>query len=257
LVPILLYDLDVASFFIRDITGGNLMGANLNRNEKTWFIIDKPGWVNGAIATGTPNYAHDFVLTPRIDAARKNSHKYTWLVCPHLSEPELVYRYYLSSGLITIVLGKCFCESCLDKILSKEDLSASIGSSRPMTDKSFQEDFINPLIDSNYNFIKLSEGRSCFDAAPKTWITCAHTATHESLKKSYAAGGQLFIFEGFFTCQDCFEKIPTASIVDLLYEGESMTDAFFQTQIIDSLYDINYESLNAVGHFNEGNHRPA
>lgn len=233
------------------------MGANLNKNEKSFFIIDKPGWNNGAIATGTPNYIQDFVFTPTIDAARKDSHKYTWLVCPHLSQPELVYRYYLSSGLITIVLGKCFCESCLDKILSKEDLSESIGSSRPMTDKSFQEDFINPLIDSNYNFIKLSEGRSYFEATPKTWITCAHTATHDSLKKSYSAGGQLFIFEGFFTCQDCFEKIPTASIVDLLYEGASMTDDFFQNEIIDSLYDINYESLDAVGHFSYCSHRPA
>jgi hypothetical protein len=37
--------------------------------------------------------------------------------------------------------------------------------------------------------------------------------------------------------------------VDLLYEGESMTDAFFQNRIIDSLYVINYESLDAVGHF--------
>ena len=245
----MLYDLDVASFFIRNIKGGNFMGANLDKNERSFFIIDKPGWNSGAIATGTPNFVQDFVFSPTIDAARKDSHKYTWLVCPHLSDPELVYRYYLSSGLITIVLGKCFCENCLDMILSKEDLSESIGSSRPMTDKSFQEDFIYPLIDSNYNFIKLSEGHSYCDSAPKTWITCAHTATRDNLKKSYAAGGQLFIFEGFFTCQDCFEKIPTASIVDLLYEGQTMTDDLFQDQIINSLYDINYESLNAVGHF--------
>jgi hypothetical protein len=59
----------------------------------------------------------------------------------------------------------------------------------------------------------------------------------------------LFIFEGFFTCQDCFEKIPTDNLVDLLYEGESMTDTLFQNRIIDSLYAINYESLDAVGHF--------
>jgi hypothetical protein len=232
------------------------MGANLNKNEKSFFLLEKPGWNSGAIATGTPNFVHDFVLTPTIDAARKDSHKYTWLVCPHLSQPELVYRYYLASGLITIVLGKCFCESCLDKILSKEDLSDSIGLSRLMTDKSFQEDFINPLIDSNFNFIKLSEGCSYFDTTPKTWITCAHTATQSSLKKSYSSGGQLFIFEGFFTCQDCFEKIPTDSIVDLLYEGESMTDALFQNQIINSLYAINYESLSAVGHFNFSCYRP-
>jgi len=233
------------------------MGANLDKSERSFFILDKPGCSSGAIATGIPNFVHDFVFSPTIDTDRKDINKYTWLVCPHLSEPELVYRYYLSSGLITIVLGKCFCESCLDRILSEEDLSESIGSSRPMTDRSFQEDFISPLINSNYNFIKLSEGRSYLEAASKTWITCAHTATRENLKKSYSAGGQLFIFEGFFTCQDCFEKIPTASIVDLLYEGESMTDDFFQNRIINSLYEINFESLNAVGHFSSGCHRPA
>ena len=233
------------------------MGASLDKSERSFFILDNSGWNSGALATGAPNFVHDLVFSPTKDAAREDFHKYTWLVCPHLSEPELVYRYYLSSGLITIVLGKCFCESCLDKILSKEDLSESIGLSRPMTDRSFQEDFVTPLIDSNYNFIKLSEGRSYLEAAPKTWITCAHTATRASLKKSYSAGGQLFIFEGFFTCQECFEKIPTASIVDLLYEGESMTDDFFQSRIINSLYEINYESLSALGHFSCSCHRPA
>ena len=57
------------------------------------------------------------------------------------------------------------------------------------------------------------------------------------------------MLEGFFTCQECFQKIPTDSLVDLLYEGESMTDDFFQNRIIDSLYAINYESLDAIGHF--------
>ena len=38
------------------------------------------------------------------------------------------------SGLITLILGKCFCEACPDKILSNKDLSELIGSCRPMTD---------------------------------------------------------------------------------------------------------------------------
>jgi hypothetical protein len=193
--------------------------------------------------------------TPAIDAARNYSNQYTWLVCPHLSQPDFVYRYYLASGLITMVLGKCFCEACLDKILSNEDLSELIGSCRPMTDKIFQDNFIGPLIDSNFNFTKLFEQEEDYENPPKTWITCSHTATQSSLKKAYATGGQLFIFEGFFTCQDCFEKIPTDSLVDLLYEGESMTDAFFQNRIIDSLYTINYDSLDAVGHFEHSKHK--
>ena len=170
--------------------------------------------------------------------------------CPRwIAQPDFVYRYYLASGLITIVLGKCFCENCLDRILSNKDLSELISSCRPMTDILFQNNFISPLIDSNFSFTKLFEQEEHLESPPKTWITCSHTATQDSLKKAYETGGQLFIFEGFFTCQDCFEKIPTDSLVDLLYEGESMTDAFFQNKIIDSLYSINYESLDAVGHF--------
>lgn len=225
------------------------MGANFDKNEKSFFIIDKPAWRNGAIATGTPNFAEDLIFTPTINAARRYSNKYTWLVCHHLSQPDFVYRYYLASGLITIVLGKCFCEDCLDRILANDDLSEIIGSSRPMTDKLFQENFISPLIDSNFNFTRMFEDGANDDTPPKTWITCAHTATQDALKKAYAAGGQLFAFEGFFTCQDCFEKIPTDSLVDLLYEGESMTDDYFQNRIIDSLYAINYESLDAVGQY--------
>jgi hypothetical protein len=225
------------------------MGANLDRNEKSFFIIDKPEWKNGAIAAGAADFAEILMVTPAIDAARKYSNPYTWLVCPHLSQPEFVYQYYLASGLITMVLGKCFCEDCLDRILSNNDLSELIGSCRPMTDNIFQDNFIAPLIHSNFNFTKLFEQEKDCENPPKTWITCSHTATRSSLKKAYAAGGQLFIFEGFFTCQDCFEKIPTDSLVDLLYQGETMTDAFFQNRIIDSLYAINYESLDAVGHF--------
>ena len=225
------------------------MGAKLDKNEKSFFIFDKPVWHNGAIAAGLPGYVENLPFRPPLYAADKNFNQFTWLVCPHLSQPDFVYRYYLASGLITIVLGKCFCENCLDRILSNEDLSELISSCRPMTDISFQDNFISPLIDSNFSFTKLFEQEEHLESPPKTWITCSHTATQGSLKKAYETGGQLFIFEGFFTCQDCFEKIPTDNLVDLLYEGESMTDTLFQNRIIDSLYAINYESLDAVGHF--------
>jgi hypothetical protein len=236
---------------------GVSMGANLNKTEKALFILDKPEWKNGAIALGAPIFAKNNVWNPTIDIPKKYPKKDTWLVCPHLSQPNLVYRYYLASGLITIVLGKCFCESCLDMILSRDDLSELIRSSTPMTDRQFQENFISPLMDSNYNFTKLLGDRTDYHASsPKTWTTCSHTITQDNLKKLYAAGGQIFIFESFFTCQDCFDKIPTDSFVDLLYAGESMTDAFFQKNIIDPLYTINYESLDAVGHFTRCKNNP-
>ena len=126
------------------------MGANLNKNEKSLFIIDKPEWKYGAVAIGAPNFAQNIVWYPTIVPPKKNSAKNTWSVCPHLSQPDLVYRYYMASGLITIVLGKCFCESCLDMILSRDDLSELIGSSRPMTDRQFQENIIDPLYTINY-----------------------------------------------------------------------------------------------------------
>ena len=232
------------------------MGANLNKTEKSLFIIDTPEWKKGAIAIGAPNFVENIVWNPTLDIPKKYSEKNTWLVCPHLSKPNLVYRYYIASGLITIVLGKCFCESCLDMILSRDALTELIGSSRSMTDRQFQENFISPLMDSNYNFTKLLGDRSDHHTSPKTWIICSHTITRDNLKKLYAAGGQIFIFESFFTCQDCFEKIPTDSLVDLLYAGASMTDAFFQKNIIDPLYTINYESLDAVGHFKKCRNNP-
>jgi hypothetical protein len=225
------------------------MGANLNTNEKSLFIIDKPGWRNGAVATGIPNFAEDIILNPLVHSLEKDTNKNTWLVCPHLSRPDLVYGYYMASGLITVVLGKCFCDNCLDMILSKGDLTELLGSGRPMTDRLFQKNFISPLMDSNYNFTSTMGYSEHYDKSPKTWISCSHTATKENLKKAYVNGGSIFIFESFFTCQDCFEKIPSESLVDLLYEGESMTDALFQKRIVDSLYAINHESLDAVGHF--------
>ena len=226
------------------------MGASLNRAEKSLFIIERPEWKNGAVAIGAPSLAKDRSWNPVMNFPVKNSAKNTWLVCPHLSRPDLVYRYYMGSGLITIVLGKCFCESCLDRILAEDDLTELIGSSRPMTDSLFQKNFISPLLDSNYNFARLLGERPEYGASPKTWITCPHTITKDRLKKIYAGGGQILIFESFFTCQDCFEKIPTDSLADLLYSGESMTDAIFQKNIIDPLYTINYESLDAFGYFN-------
>ncbi len=225
------------------------MGANLNKYENSFFILNRPGWSSGAIAVGLPGYVESPLPVTPVASADQSVGQYTWLVCPHLSQPESVFQYYLSSGLITIVLGKCFCESCLERILSGKDLADLIDTCRPMTDKIFQQDFVGPLIDSNFSFNQIIEVQEDPGKPPKNWITCPHTASRGSLRKAYASGGQLFIFEGFFTCQDCFEKIPSDSLVDLLYEGETMTDAFFQQQVVNALYDINFESLDAVGHF--------
>lgn len=226
------------------------MGATIDTNEKSYFISDTGMKDTGATVNGTPA----FLINN--DPCRSNYVKLgidvadcSWLTCPHLSDADSVFNYYMSSGLIIIVMGKCFCETCLDMILIKGDLSEFLEACNPMTDSAFQETLINPLIDSNYNFTKNLGYISASEQTPKTWVTCSHLSTRAGLQSVYSKGGQLFIFESYFTCQDCFDKIPTYSLVDVLYEGESMTDKRFQEQIINPLFSINYESLKALGHF--------
>jgi len=225
------------------------MGAQVDTTGRSIFIFDKPGLNQGAVAIGTPNFAGSIALHAAPKDAVRDSRQYTWLVCPHLSHPDYVFKYYMASGLITIVLGKCFCETCLDMIFLRGDLSELVRSCKPMTDKAFQEKVINPLIKSNFTFSKIWEYIGEDEDSPKTWVSCSHVATAAGLKNVYSNGGQIFIFESYITCQNCFDKIPTSSLVDLLYEGELMTDSLFQKKIIDSLFPINYYSLQTVGHF--------
>jgi hypothetical protein len=226
------------------------MGAMIDTNEKAYFISDAGLKDCGATINGTPAFllkndpkAGNYVKLS-IEPERSK-----WLVCPHLSDPDSVFNYYMSSGLIIIVMGKCFCETCLDMIIIKDDLNDFLDTSTPMTDHLFQEKIINPLMDSNYYFTKQAGYIAEDDQIPQTWVTCSHFSTRSGLLDVYARGGQIFIFEGYFTCQDCFDMIPSYSLVDVLYEGKSMTDEHFQEQVIDPLYTINYESLKALGHF--------
>ena len=226
------------------------MGAEVDKTEKSFFIFDKPELNPGAVASGMPNYRDGLSLNLTQPVATQVSKTYTWLVCHHLSQPDLVYSYCMASGLITIVLGKCFCEICFDNILNTGDLSELIESGRPMTDKMFSENLITPIIESNCDCARMAGSPANEAKAPNTWVSCSHLATRAGLKKVYAGGGQIYIFEDYFICQDCFNRIPAESLVDLLYEGQLMTDVLFYERILASLYEINYESLQAVGHFN-------
>ena len=225
------------------------MGAEVNKNEKTFFILDKPELNLGAVASGAPNYSCGPSPDRPHSARPKDSSTYTWLVCPHLSEADLVYDYFLASGLITIVLGKCFCETCYDDILKTADLSGLIGSGRPMTDRQFADNIITPIIASNCCESRMVDNPDTAAEASNIWVSCSHLASPDGLRKVYAGGGQIYIFEDYFICQDCFNNIPADSLVDLVYEGHIMTDGVLYEKIIESLYEINYESLHAVGHF--------
>jgi hypothetical protein len=227
------------------------MGAELDKTEKAFFIFDKPELNLGAVASGIPNFSDDLSPgLPQQPVTAKDAKAHTWLVCHHLSQAEQVYHYCLASGLITIVLGKCFCETCYDNILKTGDLAELIGSGRPMTDRQFADNIITPIIASNDEFARKAESPRSDTSMPNTWVSCAHLASRDGLRKVYAGGGQIYIFEDYFICQDCFNAIPSDSLVDLIYEGQLMTDALFYKRIIESLYEINYESLQAVGHFN-------
>jgi hypothetical protein len=226
------------------------MGAEIDKTEKAFFIVDKPKLNPGAVASGIPNFSDSLSLGLPQPVAAKDAKAYTWLVCHHLSQADLVYNYCLASGLITIVLGKCFCETCYDNILKTGDLAELIGSGRPMTDRQFADNIITPIIASNDEFARQADNSQSDTSMPNTWVSCAHLATRDGLRKVYAGGGQIYIFEDYFICQDCFNRIPADSLVDLIYEGQLMTDALFYQRIIESLYEINYESLQAVGHFN-------
>ena len=226
------------------------MGAMIDSNEKSFFLPDIGIKDRGATVNGTPAFLlNDDPFYVNLVKLRIDDANCSWLICPHLSDPDRVYNYYMSSGLIMIVMGKCFCETCLDKIIIRNDVSDFLRSCSPVTDGLFQESIINPLIDSNYNFTKEAGYISEFEKTPKTWVACSHLSTQTGLNDVYSQGGQIFIFESYFTCQDCFEKIPTYSLVDVLYEGESMTDEHFQNQVINPLFSINYKSLRALGHF--------
>lgn len=225
------------------------MGVEVTATEKFLLVPQKPDLNAGAIATGTPIFADSIALGLTKNITNRDSNKHTWSVCPHLSEPDKVDKYYLSSGLIVIVFGRCFCENCLDMIISQDNLSELANSSIPMADKLFKQNFIDPLIHSNYNFSKSIGYIGVNEESPKTWISCHHLATEHGLKKVYSTGGQICIFENYFTCQHCFDNIATDSLVDLLYNGTSMTDTIFQEKIIDPLCSINYCSLESLSHF--------
>ncbi len=226
------------------------MGAEIDRNEKAFFILGTPELNPGAVVSGIANCTDDRSHGLIRRQVPTDAELYTWLVCRHLSQADRVYNYCLASGLITIVLGKCFCETCYDNILQTGDLVELIEAGRPMTDRQFADNFITPIIASNDDFAR--EVDTCRSEAhvPNTWISCSHLSTRDGLRKIYSGGGQIYIFEDYFICQDCFNSIPADSLVDLVYGGQLMSDVLFYEKIIDALYEVNYESLQAVGHFN-------
>ena len=174
----------------------------------------------------------------------------SWAVCPHLSSLEGLFNYYMASGSIMVLLGKSFCHACYEMVLARRDLKEFMDSCEHMTDKTFQEDFIGPLVQINKQVFKTRRNFTGAEMTRWIWVGCSHVVKVEQLEELYTSCNPIFFHEGFVTCNECKDVIPTASLyLQTLMECEAITDDQLQEQVIDRLYPINREILEAVGHF--------
>ena len=202
---------------------------------------------SGRIGVGEKNGAALRLLPSmrsRLDDRRKS-----WSVCSHLYHPERLLDYYIGSGSITILLGKCLCQHCHEMIVSKSDLTEFMSDSKHMTDQGFQKDFIEPLIKSNQEFVNSRNQASCTERDQGSWICCPDVSRESQLEQLYRGCSPLFLYEGYVGCNDCMEVIPsTSTFLQMVLDCEVMTDLQFQQRIIEKLYPINREIVEAVRH---------
>ena len=174
----------------------------------------------------------------------------SWSVCPHLSRPDELLNYYMASGSIMVLLGKCFCHECYEMVLSRRDLKEFMDSCQHMTDKRFQEDFIDPLFQINRKVFRTKRKLTGEDTTQLNWIGCPHVSKEGQLESLYTGCSPFFFYEGFVTCNDCIEVVPTASLyLQTLLECEAMTDDQLQDRVIGQLYPINRTTMDAVRHY--------
>ena len=180
----------------------------------------------------------------------RDDRRKTWSVCPHLSSLEGLFDYYMASGRIMVLLGKCFCHECYKMILAKRDLQEFMDSCQHMTDRRLQENFIDPLVQINSQVFKTRRNFTGEERNHWAWIACCHISKVEQLEELYTSCNPIFFHEGFVTCNDCSDVVPSASLyMQTLMECEAMTDDQLQDRVIDRLYPINREILEAVGHY--------
>jgi hypothetical protein len=219
--------------FADPIRKGYLLSAKTPSGRKG------PGAKNGAALRLLPSRRSG------LDDRRKS-----WSVCSHLSHPESLLDYYMGSGSIMILLGKCFCHDCYKMVLSRRDLREFIDSCQHMTDLRFQENFIDPLFQINRKAFRAKRNLTGKDTSQWTWTCCPHVSKEGQLESLYTGCKPVFFYEGFVTCNDCIEVVPTANLyLQTLLECEALTDDQLQEGIIDQLYPINRAVLEAVGHY--------
>ena len=208
-------------------------------SEKTPSGRKGPGAKNGTALRLLPSRRF------RLDDRRKS-----WSVCSHLSRPDALFNYYMASGSIMALLGKCFCHECYEMVLSRRDLNEFMDSCQHLTDLKFQESFIDPLFQINRNVFRTKRTITCEDTNQWTWTCCPHISKEGQLESLYTGCNPVFFYDGFVACSDCIEVVPTSNLyLQTLLECEAMTDDQLQDRVIDQLYPINRGVLEAVGHY--------
>jgi hypothetical protein len=125
---------------------------------------------------------------------------------------EGLFDYYMASGRIMALLGKCFCHECYTMILSKRDLKELMDSCRHLTDKRLQEDFIDPLVQINRRVFKTRRNFTGAEWSRWTWISYSPASKSEQLEEHYTSCNPIFSRDGFVTCNDFSDVVPSASL---------------------------------------------
>jgi hypothetical protein len=171
----------------------------------------------------------------------------TWSVCPHLSDPNSLFGYYAGSGSIMLLLGKCLCHECYESILARRDLTEFIDSCDHLTDRGFQQGFVQPLFQVNKAVFRARNNLFGSETSCWTWIGCPHVSRPDDLLQLYANCNPIFFHEGFITCNDCLDIVPSAGMyLKILLGCEAMTDAELQERVFKNLYSINRNIVTAV-----------
>jgi len=224
------------------------MGAFVDETRKPFFLLGNGRTETARMGAAGMLFRKDWSFIE--DRTNTDDKRKSWSVCPHLSSTERLFDYYMASGSIMLLLGKCFCYDCYGMILFKRDLKEFMDSCQHMTDRRFQQDFIDPLFQINREVFRTRRNYTGQETTQWTWISCSHVSKGGQLESLYTRCNPIFFHGGFVTCNDCSEVVPSASLyLQTLLDCEAMTDSQLQERVIDQLYPINREVLESVGHF--------